>query len=34
MLTQDGAKTLYLFDAERKKTYVKMDMEALPGGGA
>ncbi len=30
MLTQDGGKTMYLFDAERK-TYMKMDMEALRG---
>ena len=30
MLTQDGGKTMYLFDAERK-TYMKMDMEALQG---
>ncbi len=30
MLTQDGGKTMYLFDAERK-TYMKMDLAAMRG---
>jgi len=30
MISQDGGKTLYLFDAENK-TYMKMDLEAMMG---